>query len=380
MNYRVRLQSEPSQTLYAVLFNNSGQAWDGSSFVTFTGVQDDFDISLTEGTNRTGYYSADLGTELPVDTYYEEYWIQKGANPSRSDDILLGIESRSWVWDKEYSRRFLDYYTEPREYTYTYTLTDGSGNPVPDAHVWALPSENSSFALQSGLTDSNGQVEMQLQPGTVWFDAHKDGVSFDHLPESKTLSAVTVPEEDYTIELVYNETGASLYCLLFNSDGAVWNGSSFVTFDGDNSVGLDLAEGADRTHFYSTTLTSQLPADDYEEEIWQQAGASKDRSADYAVGLNIHPWSGAYSPDLARVALGSSIGTQQFTYSVTDEDGNPIPNARVRVTLGSTGEKVIATGRADQFGDADFFLPSGTYYFWPMQAGVNFDVPDEESV
>jgi hypothetical protein len=62
---------------------------------------------------------------------------------------------------------------------FTYTLTEaGSGDPIPDADVWATSDSAGSTVLASGRTDVSGEVTFYLDAGTVYIWRQKAGWDF----------------------------------------------------------------------------------------------------------------------------------------------------------------------------------------------------------
>jgi hypothetical protein len=101
MAYTVKVNTDESQTVYVLIFDSEGKCWNGTTFVTFTGVNADFDVALTEDTNRTGYYTAALGSAPDPDTYVEEVWQQAGGAPDRAADTRVGVQAKYWRGDQE---------------------------------------------------------------------------------------------------------------------------------------------------------------------------------------------------------------------------------------------------------------------------------------
>ena len=75
-------------------------------------------------------------------------------------------------------------------------------------------------------------------------------------------------------------------------------------------------------------------------------------------------------------AMGS--GDTLFTYTVTySDDVTPIPDVRVLVSTDTARDNLIASGVTNNFGEVQFQLDAGTYYFWKRKAGFAFsEVPD----
>lgn len=71
-------------TLYFVLFNATGQVWNGTAFVAVNGTNwTSYDLALTEA--AAGVYLASMPTGLAVGTYQFVVYEQAGVNPATSD-------------------------------------------------------------------------------------------------------------------------------------------------------------------------------------------------------------------------------------------------------------------------------------------------------
>lgn len=80
-------------------------------------------------------------------------------------------------------------------------------------------------------------------------------------------------------------------------------------------------------------------------------------------------------------------GAIEFTYTVTDDDGDPVSGVDVWVSTDSDGDNVVWRGVTDAFGvarnvlDDKPMLDAGTYYFWKQSPGyTDDDNPDIEEV
>lgn len=81
-------------TVYAVLLDADGQAWNGSSFETLAGANwATYDIALTEGGG--GIYVGTLPT-LAAGSYIFQAYRQAGGSPATSD---TQISRREFVWN-----------------------------------------------------------------------------------------------------------------------------------------------------------------------------------------------------------------------------------------------------------------------------------------
>lgn len=85
-----------------------------------------------------------------------------------------------------------------------------------------------------------------------------------------------------------------------------------------------------------------------------------------------------------EIPLGTAVA---WTYRVTNSvSGLPIEGVRVQVSTDAAGTNVIRTGYTNADGYAkdvygnDFRLDPGTYYFWCLKSGIDFNNPDTEVV
>lgn len=71
---------------------------------------------------------------------------------------------------------------------FTYTLTDqNTGNPIPDADVWATTDSAGTTVVASGRTDQNGIITFYLDPGTICIWRQKSGWNFTN-PDTETVA------------------------------------------------------------------------------------------------------------------------------------------------------------------------------------------------
>jgi len=176
---------------------------------------------------------------------------------------------------------------------------------------------------------------------------------------------------------LYYDAGETLYLILLDDAGLVWSGSGFTAFSGVNSTySITAAEDANRTQYYSATVTGTIPQGDYTEEYWSQAGTGPVRAADYPVGYIEKPWKGNRAFRELDIPYGISIDDLKYTYTSVDQTGSSVTGAAVWVTSDVSGDNVIASESSSlTAGKADFYLDAGTVYFWGAKAGVVFSNP-----
>lgn len=91
-----------SKTLYAIVFNSVGQAWDTTgtpAFETYVpGSQGDYDIAVAElgGAGNSGIYAGDFPSAILPGLYRVVVYEQAGGSPAATDAPVWGMEIN---WD-----------------------------------------------------------------------------------------------------------------------------------------------------------------------------------------------------------------------------------------------------------------------------------------
>ena len=80
------------------------------------------------------------------------------------------------------------------------------------------------------------------------------------------------------------------------------------------------------------------------------------------------------------ITPSAGAGAIEWPYNLKDNLGAPIADANIWVTTDEEGTHVIASGRTDQYGNAKFWLDTGTVYVWGQKTGYDFSNPDTEVV
>jgi hypothetical protein len=98
MSNEIHINYSSGSTLYAVIRNEAGEVWYSSGQVfepwgTGSRTANDYDISLTDkGGSR---YVGDFGGNIPAGRYSVQAFLQAGANPADSDN-LVGSDKIVW--------------------------------------------------------------------------------------------------------------------------------------------------------------------------------------------------------------------------------------------------------------------------------------------
>lgn len=78
---------ETGRTLYAVVRNAAGQAWNGTAFATYTTTRGDFDLAMPE-IGTTGSYGP-INLPSSGEGRWWQIYLQAGASPSHADDVKV---------------------------------------------------------------------------------------------------------------------------------------------------------------------------------------------------------------------------------------------------------------------------------------------------
>lgn len=183
----------------------------------------------------------------------------------------------------------------------------------------------------------------------------------------------------------YATSGLTLYAVLLNSTGQLWNGSAFEAYNGANWTDYDIALTEAGAGIYLGNMPA-VEAGSYSYAVYEQAGANP-ATTDTLRGTGYLDWDGSATFGNSALATliaglgGSGAGAIEWTYTLTSSVGGAaIPDAEVWVTSDAGGVTVLASGRTNASGEVTFWLDAGTVYVWRQKAGWNFTNPDTEVV
>jgi len=78
--------------------------------------------------------------------------------------------------------------------------------------------------------------------------------------------------------------------------------------------------------------------------------------------------------------MGLRRGAIEFTYTLTDDNDDPVADAQVWVTTRGNADNILASGITNQDGEVVFWLDAGDIDVYRQKTGINFDNPDLETV
>lgn len=149
-------------------------------------------------------------------------------------------------------------------------------------------------------------------------------------------------------ELIINyPTGATLYALLFDSTGQIWNGSSFVAPGSASWIDYDIAmsEVATATGVYLGTMPAAA-AGVYGWTVRKQAGGTP-AVADITVGVSRIEWTGTAEIMPASTTnieqINSVLGTVSANVTQIDGETTPVDNLVLALGTGGLVEKLNST-------------------------------------
>jgi hypothetical protein len=135
-------------------------------------------------------------------------------------------------------------------------------------------------------------------------------------------------------ELIINyPTGATLYALLFDATGQVWNGSAFAAPASGSWTSYDIAmtEVATATGVYRASMPAAA-AGTYTFVVRKQAGGSPD-VADIAVGPGIIKWTGTAEETAATAAVAVWASTTRRLTSTASTVTDTVNGTDITVSL-----------------------------------------------
>lgn len=183
-------------TLYAVLFNSVGQAWNGSAFATYTTTRTTWDIAATE-ISGTGLWQATMPSTGAA-KYSWAWYVQAGGSPSHTDDTEVGRGDDYWdgtafgvatiqtnVASLTAGSISIAPNLVPVPAARTWTLVQGSTGLVGDRTIGMRAGETKTFAIDFARDlSANGLLtafsSIAITTGTsngVTFDTSDDGVN-----------------------------------------------------------------------------------------------------------------------------------------------------------------------------------------------------------
>jgi hypothetical protein len=196
---------QTSKTLYAIIVDAEGSAWNGSAFESpVIANWATYAITLTEA-STTGIYRGDFPA-LDAGVYGVAVYVQAGGSPSPSSDGAP-IASRVVQWDGS-AETFvptnplldddsrldnLDAKISTRatltagSISWTRAVDDGT-NPLDGVDVWITTDEAGENIVARSYTDASGQVTFMLDAGDYYLWKQLGGYTFTN-PEEITVSA-----------------------------------------------------------------------------------------------------------------------------------------------------------------------------------------------
>ena len=179
-------------TLYAVLLNAIGQAYNGSIFETPGNANwATYDLALSEA-GTTGIYRGSMPA-VAAGAYAFFVYQQAGGAPAVGDECI-GAGSLQWDGTAEVALATINANVLTRTslgggaITFVYTLTSSvDASPLADADVWVTSDEAGNILLASGHTNASGQITFYLDAGTVYIWRQKSGWNFAN-PDMETVN------------------------------------------------------------------------------------------------------------------------------------------------------------------------------------------------
>jgi hypothetical protein len=171
------------ENLYAILFDENEDCWDGDSFEAFTGVHDTFKIAVVEEQNNVYKFSID--EDIKPGTYAVEFWKQIGGSASRVNDTFIEAQELYWTGGRFFPRDSIQIGGTQGSRRKVYRVKDKHGEDLPGVFVWVC-SDSSGYKVKAfDVANEDGEAVFWLDPGTYYVFKIKIGYNFDNPEELK---------------------------------------------------------------------------------------------------------------------------------------------------------------------------------------------------
>ncbi len=264
--------------------------------------------------------------------------------------------------------------TAAATYTYSGTLTDQNGNPVPNSSITiASSATNLSY---NGSTDSNGNFSITVTPGTYDIviagggatSANPDYANWSIRSSNNDINLTTSNVSGQTLQIdmvpltvtVNDANGNPLANIpVTGSQGDISStsqltaGSTNTTTDGNSFSGTTGANGS---------YTVLLPEGSFFTSSGIKATLSNQT---ITAGVTVN---GPTTVTLTAAATYTYSGT------LTDQNGNPVPNSSI--TIASSATNLSYNGSTDSNGNFSITVTPGTYDIVIAGGGATSANPD----
>lgn len=245
MSSILHLNAETGSTYYAVFWNEAGEAWDGTAFVTYTTTRSTFDQVLSE-VGVTGLFTLVVST-LPEGYTFWNIYKQDGGSPDHSD---IRIATGGAYWDGTE-------FTDDAPYS-TLQVSSSGTNYAVFWNAAGLAWNGTAFATYTTVRSTFSQALTQIGSTGLY-----------------RLAIPAVPE-GYIYWEIFNQVGGSpshLNDLRISTGSGEWSGTEITGGDatvivpGDSVVhyvqpGASRTKGSQRV-FYELTRSDGRPIDFY---------------------------------------------------------------------------------------------------------------------
>lgn len=300
-------------TLYVVVWNSAGQAWNGTTFATYTSTRSDFDVAATE-ISGTGFWQANF----PGTAGYRRWawYLQDGGSPATTDVKLL----------------------------------EGTG-------YW----DGTNILSQAPAAGAGNTYQL----GNLGYILRGDKIQFVDAAGETGVTDLYVMLQDFR-GLFYNSTVNS-FATHINSLN--WSHGLFPLTEYPGQVATGVA-------IYATYVPTNVPIGAFSLIVQQGTTPSSPRKFTgqvYYDGTNVIPIDGIMSAVYGAVKATSHYGSGSVAkeITVTSQGGVPIPLAQVFISTDAANANVECGPMVtDDAGKVTAMLNPGTYYRWAHRANA----------
>ena len=169
--------------------------------------------------------------------------------------------------------------------------------------------------------------------------------------------------------VISHPTGATLYALLFDATGNVWNGSAFTAPGSAAWTDYDIAmtEVATATGVYRASMPAAV-AGVYGWVVRKQAGGTP-AVGDIAVGVGRIEWNGTAE----IVPGGAAVGTYSYSNTADDGSGNLLDGVFIQCATDAGFTNIVNTTHTNSIGAFTVYSDiAGTHYLRLQRGDMTF--------
>ena len=173
--------------------------------------------------------------------------------------------------------------------------------------------------------------------------------------------------------VIHHPTGATLYALLFDATGQIYNGSTFGAPSSASwtGYGIAMSEAATATGIYRADMPA-VAAGAYGWVVRKQAGGSPAVS-DIAVGAGSIRWTGTAEETVPASVTILAGATYSYSNTVDDGSGNLLDGVFIQLSTNTGFTNIVNTTHTNSLGAFTVYSDiAGTHYLRLQRGDMTF--------